>query len=91
MTTRSLGGQRKAVSEAKNKAYTEMYKRLETKEGEHGMFKNAKARERRRQDIGVLKFIKSEDGRVLVKENDIRKREEVQRALKRIGRVKAVD
>ncbi|KAD4586205.1 hypothetical protein E3N88_23806 [Mikania micrantha] len=64
---------RKAVSEAKNKAYREMYKRLETKEEEHDMFKIAKSRERRRQDIGVLKFIKSVDGRVMVKENDIRK------------------
>ncbi|KAD4889082.1 hypothetical protein E3N88_21155 [Mikania micrantha] len=65
---------KKTVSEAKNKAYKELYKRLQTKEGEHDMFKIAKARERRRQDIGVVKFIKSEDGRVLVKEKDIRKR-----------------
>ncbi|KAD6796401.1 hypothetical protein E3N88_07297 [Mikania micrantha] len=53
---------RKAVYEAKNKAYKQMYKHLETKEGEHDIFKIAKARERRRQDIGVLRFIKGEDG-----------------------------
>ncbi|XP_076907295.1 uncharacterized protein LOC143563687 [Bidens hawaiensis] len=37
---------KKAVSEAKNTAYKRMYERLETKEGEHDMFKIAKARER---------------------------------------------
>ncbi|KAD4177984.1 hypothetical protein E3N88_26575 [Mikania micrantha] len=65
---------KKTVSEAKTKAYIEMYKRLETKEGEHAMFKIAKAREKKRQDLGVVKFIKGEDGRVLVKENEIKDR-----------------
>ncbi|KAD1514663.1 hypothetical protein E3N88_42703 [Mikania micrantha] len=65
---------KKTVAEAKDKAYREMYKRLETKEGEHAMFKIAKARERKRQDIGVVRFIKGEDGRVLVKEQDIKER-----------------
>ncbi|XP_076940756.1 uncharacterized protein LOC143610062 [Bidens hawaiensis] len=51
-----------------------MYERLETKEGKHDMFKISKARERRRQDLGGVKFIKGEDGRVLVKEHDIRLR-----------------
>ncbi|XP_076905767.1 uncharacterized protein LOC143561624 [Bidens hawaiensis] len=35
---------KKAVTEAKNTAYRRMYARLETKEGEHDMFKIAKAR-----------------------------------------------
>ncbi|XP_035839064.1 uncharacterized protein LOC118486609 [Helianthus annuus] len=65
---------KKAVTEAKNTAYKQMYERLETKEGEHDMFKIAKARERRRQDLGVVKFIKGEDGRVLVKAHDIKLR-----------------
>ncbi|KAD3069016.1 hypothetical protein E3N88_36896 [Mikania micrantha] len=65
---------KKTVSEAKSKAYMEMYTRLETKEGEHAMFKIAKARERKRQDLGVVKFIKGEDGRVLVKETEIKDR-----------------
>ncbi|KAD4179608.1 hypothetical protein E3N88_28199 [Mikania micrantha] len=119
---------KKAVMEVKNTAYKEMYKRLGTKEGEHDMFKISKAREHRREDVGVLTFIKNEEGRILVKENDIKKRwqtyfrdlfnnssdtedsendttrgasinkcycrritkEEVQRALRRMGRAKAV-
>ncbi|KAI3810563.1 hypothetical protein L1987_20182 [Smallanthus sonchifolius] len=58
---------KKAVSEAKNFAYETMYRKLDTKEGEHHMFKIAKNRERRRQDLGVVKFIKEDDGRVLTK------------------------
>ncbi|XP_076951585.1 uncharacterized protein LOC143624991 [Bidens hawaiensis] len=65
---------KKAVTEAKNTAYRRMYARLETKEGEHDMFKIAKARERRRQDLGVAKYIKGEDVRVLIKEQDIKQR-----------------
>ncbi|XP_076905012.1 uncharacterized protein LOC143560627 [Bidens hawaiensis] len=65
---------KKAVPEAKNTAYKRVYEHLETQEGEHDMFKIAKARERRRKDLGAVKFIKSEDGHVLVKEQDIRLR-----------------
>ncbi|XP_076916872.1 uncharacterized protein LOC143576731 [Bidens hawaiensis] len=43
---------KKAVTEAKNTAYKRMYDSLETKEGGHAMFKIAKARERRRHDLG---------------------------------------
>ncbi|XP_076910882.1 uncharacterized protein LOC143568676 [Bidens hawaiensis] len=46
-----------------------MYERLETKEGEYFMFKIAKAWERKRQDLGPVKFIKDTDGHVLVKEH----------------------
>ncbi|XP_076931879.1 uncharacterized protein LOC143597182 [Bidens hawaiensis] len=65
---------KKAVIEAKNTAYRRMYARLETKEREHHMFKIAKSRERRRQDLGVVKYIMGEDGHVLIKEQDIKQR-----------------
>ncbi|XP_021971699.1 uncharacterized protein LOC110866860 [Helianthus annuus] len=58
-----------------------MYERLETKEGEHDIFKIAKVRERRRKDTEVVKFIKGEDGRVLG---------EVRVAVRKMGRAKAV-
>ncbi|XP_021995870.1 uncharacterized protein LOC110893056 [Helianthus annuus] len=41
---------------------------------ENVMFKIAKARERRRQDLGIVKFIKGEDGSVLFNEHDIKLR-----------------
>ncbi|XP_076902774.1 uncharacterized protein LOC143557626 [Bidens hawaiensis] len=53
-----------AVTEAKNTAYKRMYESLETKEGEHAMFKIAKARERMRHDLGTVKLIKREDGQI---------------------------
>ncbi|XP_076923547.1 uncharacterized protein LOC143585706 [Bidens hawaiensis] len=65
---------KKAVTEAKNTAYKRMYESLEIKEGEHAMFKIAKARERKRHDLGMVKFIKGEDGRVLHKDTDIKLR-----------------
>ncbi|XP_076954097.1 uncharacterized protein LOC143628369 [Bidens hawaiensis] len=49
---------KKAATEAKNTTYKRMYESLETKEGEHAMFKIAKARERRRYDLGIVKLIK---------------------------------
>ncbi|XP_076884696.1 uncharacterized protein LOC143533959 [Bidens hawaiensis] len=49
---------KKVVVEAKNTAYKRMYERLETKEGEHHMFKIANARERKRQYLEAVKFIK---------------------------------
>ncbi|XP_076918696.1 uncharacterized protein LOC143579201 [Bidens hawaiensis] len=64
--------EKKVVLEAKSTSYKRMYERLETNEGEHHMFKIAKARERKRQDLEAVKFIKGEDGRVLVKEQDIK-------------------
>jgi len=60
--------------EAKNITYKQLYERLETKEGEYDMFKIAKARERKRCDIGAVKFIKDDDGRILVKDHEIKLR-----------------
>ncbi|XP_076916835.1 uncharacterized protein LOC143576685 [Bidens hawaiensis] len=52
---------KKVVAETKNTTYKWMYERLETKEAEHHMSKIAKARERKRQDLEAVKFIKGED------------------------------
>ncbi len=63
-----------AVTNAKNKAYEEMYKRLDTKVGEHEMYKLAKARARRTRDVDVVTHIKGVDGRTLVLEREIKDR-----------------
>ena len=49
---------KKAVSEAKTKAYENMYKRLDTKEGEQDIYKLAKTRAKKCKDIDTVKFIK---------------------------------
>lgn len=65
---------KKAVSEAKAKAFEELYRRLDTKESEREIFKLAKARDRRTKDLNQVKCIKDEDEKVLVKEEEIKER-----------------
>nr|GEZ28542.1 retrovirus-related Pol polyprotein LINE-1 [Tanacetum cinerariifolium] len=64
---------KEAVARAKDKAYEELYKRLDSKEGANDIYKIAKARERRRKDIGSVRYIKDEGGRTIVREGDIKK------------------
>nr|GEZ52785.1 hypothetical protein [Tanacetum cinerariifolium] len=63
-----------AVAKAKDKAYGDLYKKLDSKEGVNEIYKIAKAQERRIRDIGNVKYIKDEGGRTIVKEEDIRTR-----------------
>ncbi|XP_071708217.1 uncharacterized protein [Rutidosis leptorrhynchoides] len=65
---------KKVVALAKENAYEDRYKKLDSKEGANDIYKIAKARERRRMDLDNIKFIKNEDGQTLVKEDEIRKR-----------------
>ncbi|GJT23384.1 hypothetical protein Tco_0893321 [Tanacetum coccineum] len=44
---------KKAVAQAKEKAYEELYKKLDTKEGANDIFRIAKARQRRRGIYGI--------------------------------------
>ncbi|XP_074354663.1 uncharacterized protein LOC141693456 [Apium graveolens] len=63
---------KRAVVEVKDKAYEEMYISLSTNEGANGIYKLTKARERRQRDLGFVIFIKDENARVLVKDDDIK-------------------
>ncbi|GJU94647.1 hypothetical protein Tco_1319403 [Tanacetum coccineum] len=65
---------KKAVAKAKEKAYEDLYKRLDSKEGENDIYRIAKARDRRKRDLGIVRFIKDEDGRSIVNEDAIRRR-----------------
>ncbi|GKE30631.1 hypothetical protein Tco_1446015 [Tanacetum coccineum] len=60
--------------EAKEKAYEELYKKLDTKEGVNDILRIAKAQERRRRDLGDINVIKEEGGRTITNENKIKKR-----------------
>ncbi|GKA90488.1 retrovirus-related pol polyprotein LINE-1 [Tanacetum coccineum] len=62
------------VDRAKDRAYEDLYKKLDSKEGANDIYKIAKARERKRRDIGNVRYIKDEGGRTIVREEDIRKR-----------------
>ncbi|PWA71038.1 hypothetical protein CTI12_AA283600 [Artemisia annua] len=65
---------KKALAVAKDKVYKDLYKKLDSKEGANDIFIIAKACERRRRDLGNIKYIKDEVGRPIVNEEGIRKR-----------------
>ncbi|GKD04415.1 hypothetical protein Tco_1179389, partial [Tanacetum coccineum] len=54
-----------AVAQAKDKAYEDLYRKLDSKEGANDIYKIAKARERKRMDIGNVRYIKDEGGRTI--------------------------
>ncbi|GKC92335.1 hypothetical protein Tco_1157777, partial [Tanacetum coccineum] len=63
---------KKAVAQAKDKAYVDLYKRLDSKEGVNDIYMIAKAQERK--DLENLKYIKDEGGQTTESEVDIRNR-----------------
>ncbi|KAM2399376.1 hypothetical protein ACFXTH_035947 [Malus domestica] len=65
---------KKAVREAKLVVYDDMYKRLDTKEGELDIYKLARAREKKTRDLNQVRCIKDEDGKVLATENAVKDR-----------------
>jgi len=56
---------KKAVAIAKNNACERLYQKLNIKGGENEVFKLVRARERRTRDLGSVRCIKDEEGRVL--------------------------
>jgi len=55
-------------------AFDRLYHRLETKEGEKKVFKLARVKERKTRDLGVLRCIKDENGKMLSKDTEIKER-----------------
>ena len=58
------------ISNAKLKAYNDLYNRLNMKEGEKTIYKLAKLRKRKTKDHNYIKCIKGEDERVLIKKKE---------------------
>jgi hypothetical protein len=65
---------KRAVSEAKGRAYEGLYQKLSTKEGEREIYKMARFCERKTRDLNQLKCIKDEMDQLLVKGEDIKHR-----------------
>uniref|UniRef100_A0A8I6YD54 Reverse transcriptase domain-containing protein n=1 Tax=Hordeum vulgare subsp. vulgare TaxID=112509 RepID=A0A8I6YD54_HORVV len=65
---------KRTVSEARGRAYEDLYQRLNTKEGERDIYKMAKIRERKTRDVGEVKCIKDGDDQLLVKDEAIKRR-----------------
>jgi hypothetical protein len=66
--------QKKTVSEIRDQAYTELYRKLDTKEGENDVYKMAKLWERKTRDFNQVKYIRDEVDRLLVKDEEIKNR-----------------
>ena len=65
---------KRAVSEAKGRAYEDLYRRLSTNEGEKDIYMMARARDRKIRDFNQVKCIKDEREQLLMKEDEIRHR-----------------
>ncbi|XP_071712549.1 uncharacterized protein [Rutidosis leptorrhynchoides] len=65
---------KKAIAIAKDKAYEDLYRKLDSKEGANDIYRIAKARERGRRNLGNIKYIKDVAGQSIVREDLIRKR-----------------
>jgi hypothetical protein len=62
------------VSEVRGQACEEMYRKLDTKEGENDVYKMAKIRERKIREFNQVKYIKDETNKILVNDDDIKNR-----------------
>jgi len=65
---------KKVVAVAESIAYDRLYQKLEIKKGENEVFKLVRVKERRTRDLGHMRYIKYENGKVLAKEAKIKKR-----------------
>ncbi|XP_071695785.1 uncharacterized protein [Rutidosis leptorrhynchoides] len=65
---------KKVVAIAKDKAYEDLYRKLDSKDGANDIYRIAKSRERRGRDLVNVKYIKDEAGQSIVREDLIRKR-----------------
>ena len=65
---------KKAVAVTKSMTFDRSYHRLETKEGEREVFKLVRARKRKPRDLGVVRCIKDENGKVLSEDVEIKEK-----------------
>jgi hypothetical protein len=65
---------KKSMSEARGQTNAEMYRKLDTKDGENDVYKMAKFRERKIRDFNQIKCIKDKANRFFVKDDDIKNR-----------------
>ncbi|KAK3517657.1 hypothetical protein QTP70_014902, partial [Hemibagrus guttatus] len=65
---------KRGVSKAKQKAYEELYTRLDTREGEKDLYRLARQRDRDGKDVQQVRVIKDRDGRVLTSEESVQRR-----------------
>ncbi|KAK3541601.1 hypothetical protein QTP86_033084, partial [Hemibagrus guttatus] len=65
---------KREVSKAKQKAYDELYTRLDNREGQKDLYRLARQRDRDGKDVQQVRVIKDRDGRVLTSEESVQRR-----------------
>ncbi|KAK3539660.1 hypothetical protein QTP70_011109 [Hemibagrus guttatus] len=65
---------KREVSKAKQKAYDELYTRLDTREGEKDLYRLARQRDRDGKYVKLVRVIKDRNGRVLTSEESVQRR-----------------
>jgi len=65
---------KKAIQNARAKVYKEVYEELDTKEVEKDICRIARIRERRTRDLCIVRYVKDEDQKVLVRDEEIKER-----------------
>ncbi|KAK3543987.1 hypothetical protein QTP70_032746, partial [Hemibagrus guttatus] len=65
---------KREVSKAKQKAYDELYTRLDTREGERDLYRLARQRDRDGKDVQQVRVIEDRNGRVLTSEESVQRR-----------------
>ena len=65
---------KREVAKVRNEAYEELYKKLETKEGENELFKIAKQRNRQSKDVQQIRVIKSKTEEMLMEEEKVKQK-----------------
>ncbi|KAK3510963.1 hypothetical protein QTP70_027800, partial [Hemibagrus guttatus] len=65
---------KREVSKAKQKAYDELYTRLDTREGQKDLYRLARQRDRDGKDVQQVRVIKDRDGRVITSEESVQRK-----------------
>ena len=65
---------KRKVAKARNKAYEELYKKLEIKDGGNKLFKIAKQRNRQSKDVQQVRVVKSKAGKMVMEEEKVKQR-----------------
>ena len=66
--------EKKAVAMAKGRAYKDLYVRLETKEGEKGLYRLADQRDRAGKDVQHMRVMKDENSNMMISSKAMLKR-----------------
>ena len=65
---------KKAVQNTRAKVYKKVYEKLDTKEVEKDIYRIARIRERKTRDLCTVRYVKDEDQKVLVWDEEIKER-----------------